>query len=92
MNLILESLYLYAMESGKNRYLDRDELRDYRSAVCAMERLSDQLEHLLEGESLRLFKLYAENCDEERRYDDLSTFRKGLAIGLKLGALSVSER
>lgn len=91
MNSFFESLYLYAMESGKNCCFDRDELRDYRSAVRAAEKLSGQLERLLEGESLRLFKLYAETCDDERYYDDLSTFRKGLAIGLKLGAFAMSE-
>ena len=45
----------------------------------------------MEGESLRLFKLYAENRDEEENYEDLSTFRAGLAIGLKLGVFAMSE-
>ena len=91
MNSILQSLYTYAMDSGKNRYMDRDELREYRSAARSIEKLRDQLEHLLEGESLRLFKLYAENRDEEENYENFSTFRAGLAIGLKLGVFAMSE-
>ena len=57
-----------------------------------MEKEHDKLVDLLEGEALKLFDLYVENRDDEAHYEDLSTFRVGLAIGLKLGAFGLSER
>ena len=92
MNSILDYLYLCAMESHKSRYLTQEETRDYRAAARYMEIEHDKLVDLLEGEALKLFDLYVENRDDEAHYEDLSTFRVGLAIGLKLGAFGLSER
>lgn len=91
MNSMLEYLYMYAMENGKNRFLTPEELRDYHDAIASMEKTNDQLEHILEEESLRLFKLYAKSRDKENHCDDLSTFRMGLSMGLKLGVYCLME-
>lgn len=91
MNLILESLYNCGMENRSQHYLTRDELRDYQSAMRSEEKLEVQLEDLLKDEPLRLFKLYVDNKDDEGGISNISAFRKGLAIGLKLGAFAMSE-
>lgn len=90
MTSILEHLFMCAMEDQK-RYLDGPELRDYRAASRAQSELKEKLEQLLDGEALRLFKLYTENRNEESNFDEYSSFRKGLSMGLKLGAFYSSE-
>lgn len=90
MNKILNHLFLCAMEDQKN-YLDRDEYRDYRTAMRAEEQLKDQLEQLLEGEPLRLFKQFMKNREEGESWSEASFFRIGLSMGLKLGAFYTSE-
>jgi len=80
-----------AIESRGKHYLAHDELRDYRAAARSIEKLENQLEQLLEGESLRLFNLYVENRNEEGHWEDISSFRRGLAMGLKLGSFAASE-
>ena len=92
MDSILNYLYLCAMESNKSCYLTPDEYRDYHAAARYIEEEKDKLKHLLEGEALHIFDLYVENRSDEAHYEDLSTFRIGLAIGLKLGAFGLSER
>ena len=78
------------MEDQKN-YLDRDEYRDYHAAMRTEEQLKDQLEQLLEGEALRLFKLFVKNKEEGESWSEASFFRIGLSMGLKLGAFYTSE-
>ena len=90
MNTILNHLFMCAMEDQKF-YFTSDELRDYRAATRAAEKQKGQLKCLLEGESLRLFDLFLENRDEEGNLIEFSSFRRGLAIGLKLGAFYTSE-
>lgn len=92
MNSILDYLYLCAMERDKSGYLTPDEKRDYHAAASFAEKEYDKLKLLLEGEPLRIFDLYAENRDDEVHYEDLSTFRIGLAMGLKLGAFGLFQR
>ena len=90
MNQFLESLFRCSMERQKS-YLGRDELRDYRAAAYEEERLKGQLERLLEDDLLKEFKLYIDNSEEAHWIDSISAFRRGLAIGLQLGAFSMSE-
>lgn len=90
MNKILNHLFLCAMEDQKD-YLDRDEYRDYRVAMRTEEQLKDQLEQLLEGEPLRLFKQFMKNREEGESWSEASFFRTGLSMGLKLGAFYTSE-
>lgn len=91
MNAILSSLYNCAMESRSEHFLTGDELRDYKNALRSSEGLEEQLEELLRDEPLRLFKLYADNKDDVGGISSVSAFRKGLAMGLKLGAFAMLE-
>lgn len=92
MNDILTSLYNCAMESRSKHFLTGNELRDYKSALRSEEKLKGELEQILEGEPLRLFELYADNKDDEGGISNISSFRKGLAMGLKLGAFGLLQR
>lgn len=91
MNNILSSLYNCAMEGTDQQFLTRDEFRDYRSAHKSKEKQHGRLEEALEGESLRLFKLYVDNSEEAQYHANVSAFRKGLAMGLKLGVFAMSK-
>lgn len=91
MDHILEILYSCAMENRCKRYLTQDEERDYYDSLSHKEKLENQLNKLLEGELLRQFKLFADNCDDAHYIESISAFRKGLAMGLKLNAFSCSE-
>ena len=90
MNSILEHLFRCAMENQKS-YLNKDELHDYRTAAREAEKQKEQLEQLLEGESLYLFNLFAKNCDKEVNWSEVSSFRKGFAMGLKIGVFHFSD-
>lgn len=92
MNNILSSLYNCAIEGTDQQFLTRDEFRDYRSARQSKEKQYGRLEEVLEGEPLRLFKLYADNSEEAQYHANVSAFRKGLAMGLKLGAFGLLQR
>ena len=91
MNNILSSLYNCAMENSSEHFLTRDELRHYKSALQSSEELEEQLENFLKDEPLRLFKLYTDNRDDEGGISNISAFRMGLAMGLKLGLFAMSE-
>ena len=92
MNSILQSLYTTAMENRSQSYLTQDELRDYQSVLKSEEKLEKQLEELLKDEPLRLFKLYIDNRDDDGGISSVSSFRKGLAVGLRPGAFGLLER
>lgn len=91
MNSFLSSLYNYAMEDTDQRFLTRDELRDYGSARQSEEKLEKQLEELLKDESLRLFELYIDTRDDDGGISSISAFCRGLVIGLKLGAFAMPD-
>lgn len=91
MNDILSSLYNCATESRSEHFLAPDDLRDYKSALRSLEKLEGQLEEILKDEPLRLFKLYVDNSEEAQYHANVSAFRKGLAMGLKLGVFAMSK-
>lgn len=91
MNNILSSLYNCAIEGTDQQFLTQDEFRDYRSALRSSKKLEGQLEELLKGEPLRIFKLYVDNSEEAQYHANVSAFRKGLAMGLKLGVFAMSK-
>lgn len=92
MNNILSSLYNCAMESRSEYFLMHDELRDYKNALRSSEELEEQLEELLKEEPLRLFKLYIGSRNDEGSISSISAFRRGLAMGLKLGAYCLFQQ
>ena len=90
MNSILKHLFRCAMEDQK-QYLNQQESRNYHDANRAKEKRKEQLEELLEGEALRLFEQFVESFEDESNLTEISYFRTGLAMGLKLGAFCISE-
>lgn len=91
MKNILDHLYMCALENREQCHLTPDELRNYQNALQSEEKLETQLEQLLEDEPLRLFRLYIDNRDDEGGISNISAFRKGLVMGLKLGVFATSE-
>lgn len=91
MNNILSSLYNCAIKNETQHYLTHSDFMDYNSAVRYKGEAEEKLNQLLEGELLRLFKLYQDNEQEAECLENISMFRKGLAIGLKLGAFCASD-
>ena len=91
MDDILSSLYNCAVKNETQHYLTQGDIRDYNSALRYRGETEEKLKQLLEGEPLRLFKLYQDNDQEAEYLESISIFRKGLAIGLKLGAFCTSE-
>ena len=86
MNHILDSLFDCALRGGDRKSLTDDEFQRYKMVLEQEETLEQQLEQLLEGEALRLFELYVSNSKNADYFADASSFRSGLAIGLKLAA------
>ena len=92
MNDILSSLFNCAMRDSDQKHLTFDELRSYHKSLDLEEKLEEQLEQSLEGESLQLFQLYVNSNKDSDFFADASSFRSGLAIGLKLAAFCMLER
>lgn len=92
MNTILSALYNCAMEHQPMQYLTRDELRDFKNALQSEEQLEEQLKALLKENPLHLFDRYVSQKDNEGGLSSISSFRAGLAIGLKLGTFAYSGR
>lgn len=91
MDDILSCLYNCAIKNEAQHYLTHSDLMDYNHAVQYKEETEQELERALDGELLRLFKLYRDNEQEAECLENISIFRKGLAMGLKLGAFYTSE-
>ena len=91
MDDILSCLYNCAIKNEAQHYLTQSDFRDYNSALRYRGETEEKLKQLLEGEPLRLFKLYQDNDQEAEYLENISIFRKGLAMGLKLGAFCISE-
>lgn len=84
MKDILSSLFDCAMRDGDQKSLTRDEFLNYQKTIELEEKLKKQLTQLLDEESLRLFELYLSSSESVNCFADSSSFRSGLAIGLKL--------
>ena len=68
------------------RFLDADELGHYQECVEALPRQEKELASILGQERL---KWYTDLRDEQDDFLQQAIFRRGLALGLRLGALAV---
>ena len=88
MQSTLELLYRDSTEHINDtlRMLDSDELDHYQECTEALSRQEEQLAGLMGQERLEKFTdLQAEQED----YFQRAIFRRGLALGLRLGALAI---
>ena len=89
MQYILDLLYRDAMENINNvlRFLDSDELDHYLECAEKLPRQEKELALILGQERL---KWYTDLRGEQDYFFQQAIFRRGLALGLRLGALTVS--
>ena len=92
MNDILSSLFDCAMRNSDQNTLTHDELVSYYKALETEEKLENQLQQLLDGEALYLFKLYIKNSKDADFFADSSFFRSGLVMGMKLAAFCMLQK
>ena len=92
MNAILSSLYNCAMSTGSEPYLLGDDEQYLRNAVHGSQELEQKLREALKDDQLPRLEQYLENREEAVGWEHVAAFRKGLAMGLKLGAFCVLER
>lgn len=88
MQSVLDLLYRDAMEhiGDTLRMLDSDELDHYEECAEALSRQEEKLAELLGRERL---EWYTDLREEQDFYFQQALFRRGLALGLRLAALSV---
>ena len=87
MQAVLDLLYHDAMEHYKDtlRFLDSDELDHYQECTAALSRQEEQLAGILGRERL---EWYTDLREEQDFFFRQALFRRGLALGLRLGALA----
>ena len=88
MQSTLDLLYRDAMEHFNDtlRFLDSDELDHYQECTEALSRQEKELASILGQERL---KWYTDLREEQDFFFQQALFRRGLALGLRLGALTV---
>ena len=88
MQSTLELLYRDAMKNLDDtlRFLDADELGHFQECASALPRQEKELASILGQERL---KWYTDLRGEQEDYIQQAVFRRGLALGLRLGALAV---
>ena len=88
MQAVLDLLYRDTMEHFNDtlRFLDSDELDHYRDCTKALSRQEDELAAILSRERL---EWYTNLRAEQDHFLQQAIFRRGLALGLRLGALAI---
>ena len=88
MQAVLDLLYRDAMEhiGDTLRMLDSDELGHYQECAEVLPRQEEELASILGRERL---KWYTDLREEQDFFFQQALFRRGLALGLRLGALAI---
>lgn len=84
---LFDFLYDYAGED-ELRFLLPEEAEDFHAAAGFRDQLERQLGELLTPEQSRLWGAYLGNMQQANEEERRLEFRRGLALGLKLGALT----
>ena len=92
LNNILASLYNCAMSTGPDAYLMKDDIQNLHGAIRGKENLEQQLQELLDEKQLALLERYLDQSSDVSGWEYISVFRKGLAMGLKLGTYGLLQR
>ena len=88
MNALLELLYQDAMKNLNStlHFLDADELSHYHECEACLSRQAKELDSLLPQGRL---EKYTDLRAEQSYFLQQAIFRRGLALGLRLGTLAV---
>ena len=84
---LFDFLYSYAGED-ELRFLLPAEAEDFHAAVKFRDQQEKRLGEQLAPEQRTLWNTFLDNLQQERDEERRLAFRRGLALGLKLGALT----
>lgn len=88
MLTLLDQLYNCGFDGDLSRWFLPEEWEGYRAAADNRERLGRRLAQALTGEERELLERLTDNALEAGEGERALSFRRGLALGLKLGAFA----
>ena len=84
---LFDALYQVDFDGDLTAYLQPEEREDYQLALRYQKELAWELSQRLTGQDRERLDALLCNQQEAREEEDRLSFRRGLALGLKLGAL-----
>ena len=84
---LLDALYCLDFDGDLTAYLQPEEREDYQMASRHQREAARELTQVLTGRERTLLETLLRNQEETREEEDRLSFRRGLMLGLKLGAL-----
>lgn len=84
---LLDALYRFDFDGDLTGYLFPEEREDYQLALRYQKELAWELSQRLTGQDRERLNAFRSNQEETREEEDRLSFRRGLMLGLKLGAL-----
>ena len=84
---LLDALYRFDFDGDLTGYLFPEEREDYQLALRYQKELAWELSQHLTGQDRERLDALLRNQEEAREEEDRLSFRRGLVLGLKLGAL-----
>ena len=84
---LLDALYCFDFDGDPTAYLQPEEREDYQMASRHQREAARELTQVLTGRERALLETLLRNQEETREEEDRLSFRRGLMLGLKLGAL-----
>ena len=84
---LLDALYRFDFDGDLTGYLFPEEREDYQLALRYQKELAWELSQRLTGQDRERLDAFLRNQEEAREEEDRLSFRRGLVLGLKLGAL-----
>ena len=84
---LFDALYQVNFDGDLTAYLQPEEREDYQMASRHQREVARELTQALTGRERTLLETLLRNQGETREEEDRLSFRRGLMLGLKLGAL-----
>ena len=84
---LFDALYHFDFDGDLTAYLQPEEREDYQMASRHQREAARELTQVLTGRERALLETLLRNQEETREEEDRLSFRRGLMLGLKLGAL-----
>ena len=84
---LFDALYQVEFDGDLTAYLQPEEREDYQMASRHQREAAQELTQVLTGRERTLLETLLRNQEETREEEDRLSFRRGLMLGLKLGAL-----
>ena len=84
---LLDALYCFDFDGDLTAYLQPEEREDYQMASRHQREVTRELTQSLTGRERALLESLLRNQEETREEEARLSFRRGLILGLRLGAL-----